>query len=82
MVPTKDMQTTLPLPIESCRIDIKDAQWAENKDGSKISYQISGLGSHHRGLLGSQKFNFLQNLPKKVIPKFGQNIFAKIVILS
>ena len=52
-----------PSPLRSGYLDIKDAQYATNKDGCKISYHIlSRLGATgvQRYVLGTQKFKFLQ----------------------
>ena len=57
-VKIKDIQTLLPL--RSSHFDIKDAQWAENKDRCKISYHIT-LHSSKRGVLGDQNSIFFQN---------------------
>ena len=63
-VPTKNMQTSLPLPFfRSDHLNLKDAQCAENIDERKISYRVWGPRTSKRCVLGAQKFNFLQKWP-------------------
>ena len=51
-----------PPPFRGSHLHIKDAQWAENKDWcNHITSRLGAIRPSKRGVLGAQKFNFLQS---------------------
>ena len=69
LIPFKALDFQTPPHLRSGHLDVKDAQCAKKMMGKKCRitlYRVWAPRASKRGVLGAQKFNFLQKVAKIV----------------